>query len=332
MKNIINTNNKNYLDIRKLFEDHNLSILSELKDSDTFSSLNSIANATKTELTFFSDFSQLHILKKTKAKACLINKKYLSYLPEETLPIFVENPYNSFAILSNLFFKDDKSNNMISNFVVIHNTSLVNKNVQIDSFVEIKKNCNIGSNVIIESNCSIGPNVTILENTVIKSNSTLLNCTVGSNCTIKSGAIIGGSGFGFDPISKIKIQHLGNVIIKNNCHIGSNSTIDRAVFESTIISENSFIDNLVQIAHNVVIGKGAIIAAQTGIAGSTKIGDNLITGGQVGISGHLNIGNNVKIAAKSGVTKNINDNSVIAGFPAIDIKKWKLIKIKEAKL
>jgi UDP-3-O-[3-hydroxymyristoyl] glucosamine N-acyltransferase len=88
---------------------------------------------------------------------------------------------------------------------------------------------------------------------------------------------------------------------------------------------------LVQIAHNVIIGEEAIIAAQTGIAGSTKIGNNLVVGGQVGIAGHLKIGNNVKIAAKSGVTKNISDNSIIAGFPAIDIKKWKLLKIKEYK-
>ena len=110
--------------------------------------------------------------------------------------------------------------------------------------------------------------------------------------------------------------------------MGSNTTIERAVFESTIIEENSHIDNLVQIAHNVKIGKHAIIASQCGIAGSTTIGDYVMIGGQTGISGHLNIGQNVKIAGKSGVTKNIKDNSIIAGFPATDIKKWKLSIIK----
>ena len=89
---------------------------------------------------------------------------------------------------------------------------------------------------------------------------------------------------------------------------------------------------MVQIAHNVIIGKGAIIAAQSGIAGSTSLGDNIVIGGQVGISGHLKIGNNVKIAAKSGVTKNIKNNSVVAGFPAMDINKWKLMKIKINKM
>ena len=103
-------------------------------------------------------------------------------------------------------------------------------------------------------------------------------------------------------------------------------------FDSTIISKNSFIDNLVQIAHNVFIGQGAIIASQTGIAGSAVIGDNVIIGGQAGISGHITIGKNVQIAAKSGVTKNIEDNSTIAGFPAVDIKRWKISNIKLSKL
>ena len=329
MKNI---NNITFLDIKKFFKNNNFKIESSLDDIITFTSLNSIKEANQTELTFFSDISQLKSLKFTNAKACLINLKFKDYLPSKTTPIFVENVYSAFALLTNLFNKNNLSNNTISKNCFIHNNSQIGNKVQIDSFVSIKENCKIGNNVIIESNCTIGPNVTILDNTIIQSNSTILNTILGFSCVIKSGAIIGGSGFGFDPISKISIQHMGNVIIKDNCHIGSNTTIDRAVFESTIISENSYIDNLVQIAHNVIIGKGAIIAAQTGIAGSTKIGDNVVIGGQAGISGHLIIGNNVKIAGKSGVTKNIIDNSIVAGFPSIDIKKWKLMKIKQSRL
>ena len=329
MKNTINIT---YLDIKNLFKKKNLAISSDLQDFDHFTSITSILNAGKNDLTFISDASQLQNLENTNAKACLTNKLYLKSIPSSTTPIIVENVYSCFALLSNLFTKDYVSNGIISKLTSIEKDTPIGINTQIDSFVSVKNNCQIGSNVIIESSCTIGPNVIIMDNTFIKSNTTLLNCQVGSNCTIKSGAVIGGSGFGFDPLSKVKIHHKGNVIIENNCHIGSNTTIDRAVFDSTIISENSFIDNLVQIAHNVVIGKGAIIAAQTGIAGSTKIGKNVIIGGQAGVSGHIFIGNNVKIAAKSGVTKRIKDNSVIAGFPAVDIKKWKLIKIKESKI
>ncbi|MDC1060409.1 UDP-3-O-(3-hydroxymyristoyl)glucosamine N-acyltransferase, partial [Alphaproteobacteria bacterium] len=286
----------------------------------------------ESELTFFNDTSQLHKLKKTKAKACLINNKYLQYLSTSTVPILVEDTYNSFAILSNLFAFNIKSNGIISDYSLINNTSILKKNIQIDPFVVIGENCQIDDNVVVHSNCKIGPNVFIGSNSIIYSNSNLQDCIIGSDCLIKSGAVIGGSGFGFDPKSKERINHIGNVIIGDNCNIGSNTTIDRAVFDSTIISKNSFIDNLVQIAHNVSIGEGAIIAAQTGIAGSTIIGDNVIIGGQAGISGHLIIGNNVQIAGKSGVTKNITDNSIIAGFPAVDIKKWKISTIRLNKL
>ena len=134
---------------------------------------------------------------------------------------------------------------------------------------------------------------------------------------------IGEKGFGFTPDNKIEIKHIGNVIVGNNVEIGSNSTIDQATIHSTTISDHVRIDNLVQIAHNVYIGKNTIIAAQTGIAGSTHVGNNCLIGGQVGIAGHLIIEDNVTIAAKSGVTKNIKKNSIIAGFPAVDIKIWK---------
>ena len=133
---------------------------------------------------------------------------------------------------------------------------------------------------------------------------------------LQSGAIIGGKGFGFTPKSKVEIRHIGNVVIGNFVDIGSNTTIDRATIDSTIIEDNVRIDNLVQIAHNVKIGKNSIIAAQTGIAGSTEIGNNCIMGGQVGIAGHLKIGNNVTIAAKSGVTKNIDNNAISSRFPS----------------
>ena len=143
------------------------------------------------------------------------------------------------------------------------------------------------------------------------------------NCIIKSGARIGGTGFGFEMKTKQKIKHSGNVLIGKNSSIGSNTTIDRAVFDSTSIGAFSNIDNLVQIAHNVIIGDFAVIAAQVGIAGSTQIGNYVKIGGQAGISGHLVIGDNVTIAGKSGVTKNISNNAIIAGFPAKDIKLWK---------
>jgi len=327
-----NLNKIPYLEIKKFLNNNNINPISKISNTEKFIHLKSLNKAEKNDLTFYSTNISINLLKNTKAKACLIDKKNSKYLPKSVFSITVEEPYKAFALVSNLF-KDKKiSNGKISNFSSINDNIKLGKNVQIDSFVNIKDNCIIKKNVIIESNCSIGPNVTINENTIIKSNSILENCIIGTNCIIKSGAIIGGAGFGFDPNSKVRIHHSGNVVIGNNCNIGSNTTIDRAVFDSTIISDNSFIDNLVQIAHNVILGKGAIVAAQSGIAGSTIVGINVMIGGQAGISGHLKIGDNVKIAAKSGVTKNLKDNSVVAGFPAIDIKKWKIANIKMNRL
>jgi len=321
-----------YSDIKKLLITNNVYPISKLNDKDYFTSLNSIQNASESELTFFNDTLNLKKLHKINAKACLISKKFLKHLPISTKSIIVENPYKSFAILSNLFASKEKSNGIISEHSLIGSNSFLGNNVQLDPFTVIGENCKINKNVIIQSNCQIGPNVTIGNDSIIYSNVTLQDCVIGSECIIKSGAVIGGAGFGFDPKSKVSINHIGNVLIGDKCNIGSNTTIDRAVFDSTIISKNSFIDNLVQIAHNVCIGEEAIIAAQTGVAGSTIIGDNVVIGGQAGIAGHLIIGKNVQIAAKSGVTKNIADNSIVAGFPAVDIKRWKISNIKLNKL
>ena len=317
-----------FLAIRKKLEKYNIFVISNINDTEYFNGINSILKANDQEITFLLNNNYINDLNNTKAKACIISKKNISFLPIQCNAIIVDDPYKSFACLTNIFHQKLISTGVISNSAFIDKNSILSDSVQINSNVYIGKNCDISSNVIIESNCVIDDNVKIGSNTIIKANSTLSNCLIGSNCIIKSGTVIGGNGFGFDTNSKIPIKHFGNVIIKDNCNIGSNTTIDRAVFESTIINENSFIDNLVQIAHNVIIGKHAIIAAQTGIAGSTKIGNYVKIGGQTGINGHLIIGNHVTIAAKSGVTKNLKDNSIVAGFPAVDIKKWKLSTIK----
>lgn len=323
-----NLNNINYLQIKNFLKKNNIKFSSDISDNEIFNSLKSIHSAGKEDLTFLVNKFSSKKISFINAKGCFINEENLKYLSRNTMPIIVEDPYKTFAAISNLFLKENESTGIISDKAIINKKVKISNNVQIDPFVNITEDTEIGENVIIESNCTIGPNVKISSNTIIKSNCIISSSFIGKKCIIKSGAVIGGTGFGFDPIEKIRIQHFGNVIIKDNCNIGSNTTIDRAVFDSTIINENCFIDNLVQVAHNVIIGSGTIIAAQSGIAGSAVIGKNVLIGGQVGISGHIKIGNNVKIAAKSGVTKNINDNSVIAGFPAIDIKKWKLMNIK----
>jgi len=313
-----------YKEIKELLNKNSLEIVSKISDDETFSSVKTISNASDKDLSFFSNKRYLNHLKNIKAKACLIENKYKDNLPTNCEPIIVEDPYLALALISNLQSDDAfKSNGIISNNATVNTRSTMHKNVQINPFCVIQEETEIFENVFIGSCSSIGPNVIINKNVVIHDNVTISNSVIMENCVIKSGARIGGTGFGFEMKTKQKINHTGNVIIGKNSSIGSNTTIDRAVFDSTIIGEFSNIDNLVQIAHNVSIGDFAIIAAQVGIAGSTHLGDNIKIGGQAGIAGHLVIGDNVTIAAKSGVTKNIADNNIVAGFPAKDINLWK---------
>ncbi len=316
--------NIKYLEILTFLNDQSIHVETKLKLDDYFDNLNSINSSDKNNLTFFSNIKYKEDLKKTRAKACLITKDHAKFLPSSCVAIIVKEPYLVFAMLTKLFFKKNKhKDRIISKNVFIHKDTIIKKNVGIDCYSYIDEKTTIMENVIIGSNSKIGPNVEIQKNVTIDDNVSISNSIIMENSEIKSGARIGGSGFGFEEKNKQKIFHQGMVKIGKNCSIGSNTTIDRAVFDATIIGDFSQIDNLVQIAHNVIIGKHAIIAAQVGIAGSTIIGDYVKIGGQVGIAGHLELGNNVTIAGKSGVTKNIEDNKIIAGFPAKDIIEWK---------
>ena len=313
-----------YKEIKELLNKNSLEIISNISDDEIFSSVKTISNASDKDLSFFSNQRYLDSLKNIKAKACLIENKYKEHLPKNCEPIIVKDPYLALALISNLQSEDSfKSNGILSKNAIVNSKSNLHKNVQINPFCVIHEDTEIFENVYIGSSSSIGPNVIINKNVVIHDNVTISNSIIMENCVIQSGARIGGTGFGFEMKTKQKINHTGNVIIGKNSSIGSNTTIDRAVFDSTIIGEFSNIDNLVQIAHNVTIGDFAVIASQVGIAGSTQIGKNIKIGGQAGIAGHLVIGDNVTIAAKSGVTKNIPDNNVVAGFPAKDINLWK---------
>jgi len=313
-----------YIEIKEILEKNSLEVTSTISDEQIFLSLKTISNASENDLSFFSNIRYLNDLKKIKAKACLIDERFTKYLPDNCYPIIVKDPYLALAFVSNLFNDEVvNSNGIISKNTFIDSKSKIEKNVQINPFTTIYHNTEIKEDTYIGSNTSIGPNVIINKNVIIHDNVSISNALIMENCIIKPGARIGGTGFGFEMKTKQNINHSGNVLIGKNSSIGSNTSIDRAVFDSTSIGEFSNIDNLVQIAHNVNIGDFAVIAAQVGIAGSTKIGNYVKIGGQAGISGHLIIGDNVTIAGKSGVTKNIADNSIIAGFPAKDIKLWK---------
>jgi len=187
----------------------------------------------------------------------------------------------------------------------------------------------IGENSVIGDNCTLYPGVTILNNVHIGDNSLIYpgvtireGCNVGNNVILQNGAVIGSDGFGFAPSngSYIKIPQIGNVIIEDDVEIGANTAIDRATLGSTVIKKGVKLDNLIQIAHNCVIGENTVIAGQTGIAGSTKLGKNVTVGGQAALNGHINIADYTTIAGRAGVIEDTKEKSIIMGMPAIEIK------------
>lgn len=210
----------------------------------------------------------------------------------------------------------------------------IDQSAQIHSSAKIGKNVGIGKNVVIEADCVIGDDVNIYHNSVLLrnvkiGNNTLIfpnvsireECKIGSNVIIHSGSVIGSDGFGYVPGENgayIKVPQIGNVVIEDEVEIGSNVSIDRAALGSTLIKRGVKIDNLVQIAHNVVVGEHTALSGQTGIAGSSEIGKHCIFAGQVGVAGHLTIADNVIIAAQSGVSKSLTKPGTYFGYPAKD--------------
>ncbi len=268
-----------------------------------------------------------------------LNKEIdISLKNNESLLIITDNKkiYESIHVENKLLIKNySKVYHILLNKMFFHDDCLdYHDDLELINESYISKFSKIDPSVIIQKNCIIGRGVIIGKNVIIKNNTVIKNAIISDNSIISENTTIGGTGFGFDLQnmgSTNILPQIGIVYIDNNVFIGSNCTIDRAKIDITYIGKNSMLDNLIHIAHNVTIGSNACIAAQTGISGSVNIGENLICGGQVGFAGHINIGKNVRIAAKSGVTKNIKDNSVIAGFPATDIKLWKKRIINERK-
>ena len=280
--------------------------------------ISSIESADTNSITFIDNKKYFKNLDSTKAGACIISDEGLSkYTSKRRLSFLVsKNPYLSYVKLLYIFYPD--AINLNKNKINVSKSSQISKNA------DLKDNVSIGDNTIINSFTSIGPNVYIGKNCFIGNNVSISNTYIGNNVIIQDGTIIGQDGFGYVNNGKkyIKVPQIGIVKINDDVEIGSNCAIDRGSLNYTEIKKGVKIDNLVHIAHNVVIGENTVIAGQTGIAGSSSIGKNVLMGGQVGVSGHLSINDNVQIGAQSGVTKNISKNSIVSGTPSVNLKTY----------
>lgn len=283
--------------------------------------LSKIEEGEKGSLTFLSNPKYKSFIYSTNASITIVNKDFVPENKITSTLIKVDDAYKSFSKLLE-YYNQVKNNKVgIEQPVYISDSAKYGTNIYLGAFSYLGENVVIGENVKIYPNTYIGDNVKIGNDVVIFAGAKIYSETIiGNNCVINSGAIIGADGFGFAPNKNgeySKVPQTGNVILEDYVDIGAATTIDRATLGSTIIRRGVKLDNQIQIAHNVEIDENTVIAAQTGIAGSTKIGKNCQIGGQVGIVGHITIGNNVKVQAQSGIGRNVKDNEVLQGTPAL---------------
>ncbi|MNK19101.1 UDP-3-O-acylglucosamine N-acyltransferase [compost metagenome] len=290
------------------------------------SGVSPIENGQQGHLSFVGQSRFSHYIDSTDCAVLIVSENLVENRDYKPVIIAVEDAYLSFQILMNLYQEMQGRKTGIEAGSHFHETAKVGEDVYIGAFTYVSEKATVGDGTQIFPHVYIGKGVKIGKNCKIDSGARIYDyCIVGDNCVIHSNTVIGGDGFGFQPTAEgfKKIPQLGNVIIGDDVEIGSNCSIDRATIGSTIIGKGTKIDNLIQIAHNVIIGENNVIAAQAGIAGSTVIGDWNQIGGQVGIVGHIKIGNQVKIQAQSGVNHAAKDGETLYGSPAINYSDYR---------
>lgn len=276
------------------------------------------------DVSFLDNRSYIGQFVESKAGACVVDPEFADRAPEGMRLLLTRRPYRGYAKVAQTFYP------------VIAAQSGVHPSAQVDPSAEIGEGCELGPGVVISAKAKVGPGCRIEANavigeavevgdgTVIGPNASLAFCVVGRACQIHAGARIGTRGFGFsmDPEGFVDVPQLGRVLVEDGVEIGANSTIDRGAGPDTVIGAGAKIDNLVQIGHNVRIGRGCVLVAQSGVAGSTTLQDFVAVAAQAGISGHLEIGAGARIGAKAGVMRDIPGGMTVLGSPARPVREF----------
>lgn len=292
--------------------------------SMAFTSVASLDRAGPQDVSFLDNPKYKDLAQATRAGAVILAPKFKDLLPPHTARLVTSTPYKAFARLAQMFFPPEPIR------------AGVHPSASVDPTAKLGEGIEIGPGVVIAAGASVGARTRIAANSVIEKGVQIgADCRIGPLCvishahvgdrvTLHPGVKIGQDGFGFAPDSQghVKMPQLGRVLIGDGCDIGANTTIDRGAGPDTVIGPGCWIDNLVQIGHNVQIGRGSIIVAQSGIAGSTRLGDFVTLGAQAGIAGHLTIGPGARIAAQSGVMNNIEAGETVVGAPAQPAKSF----------
>lgn len=283
-----------------------------------------LQEADATKVSFLDNKKYVPFFKETKAGACFVRPEMAGHAPKGTVALTHKNPYKAYAIAAQAFYPADAVREFRAPSAFIDPSAKIGANCDIGHGAVIGRNVKIGDRTRIQAHAVICDSVEIGADCDIGPNSYVTHALIGNKVRLHPGVSVGRPGFGFaiDPAGFVAVPQLGRVIIGDDVEIGANSTIDRGAGPDTVIGQGTRIDNLVQVGHNVKIGKYCIIVSQTGISGSTELGDYVMTGGQSGFAGHLKIGAGSKVAGQSGVLRNLEPKSEVMGTPAVPIKQF----------
>ena len=295
-----------------------------------------LEKAITNQITFIGSSKYKKLWSSSNACAAIVNEKIILEPGDDKAFIKVKNADLAMAKLLEAFSPPTP------NFDIdIHRSASIHETASIGEGSKVGAGVYVGENVVLGKNVILYPNVTILDDTVIGDNTIVWSGTVirerteiGNNCIFHTNVSIGADGFGYRPREDgrglVKIVHIGNVIIGNNVEIGANSCVDRGKFSSTIIGDGCKIDNLVQIAHNSVMGRSCIMAGHSGLAGSVTLGDGVIIGGSASIKDHVTLHSGVTVGAGSGVISDVEAGKTVLGYPACDsrekLKQWVAVR------